>query len=369
MPVFASRRESGFPFGLVERSDPFPGTSWLMRRLRQRFLIGLMLGVAVITVVVFLSDREALADAARSFDMRLVPVILILTLANYALRFLKWQYYLNRVGVQGLSKRDSGLVFVTGFSMAMTPGKVGEFLKSLLVRSKTGIPMTRTLPVVFSERLTDGLSMVVLATFGLLAFRVGWPLFLLMAAVLSSLLFLIQREALVESIIERLRGTRLLEGRIDALKELYRSTRTLLRPRPLATMTLLSSVSWFFECIVLYVILRGLGFEHSWTLLLASTFVFATSAWLGGASLLPGGLGATEASAAALLVVTIDSPEMTGTVAAVATLILRFATLWFGVAVGLSALAVTARWLDREDRDDSEELEARLGSEPGTNGG
>jgi uncharacterized protein (TIRG00374 family) len=183
--------------------------------------------------------------------------------------------------------------------------------------------------------------------------------------VLAGLLLLIQREALVESMIERLRGTRFLEGRVDELKILYRSTRTLLGPRPLAVMTLLSSVSWFFECIVLYVILRGLGFEHSWTLLLASTFVFATSAWLGGASLLPGGLGATEASAAALLVVTIDSPEMTGTVAAAATLILRFATLWFGVAVGLSALAITARWLDRVDENEPEKIAVQMGGKPG----
>ena len=319
-----------------------------MQAFRRRFLIGVLLGVAVVSVVIVLSDREALLDAAASFDKRLLPLILLLTLGNYALRFVKWEYYLGRVGVSNMSTGSSALIFASGFSMSMTPGKVGEFLKSLLVRARTGVGMTRTLPVVFAERLTDGLSMVVLSTVGLLAFRVGWPLFLLMAAVLGAILALIQQQALVESILNRLRSTRFLEGRIDELVELYRSTRTLLRPRPLALMTALSSLSWFLECIVLYVILRGLGFEHSWNLLLAATFVFATSAWLGGASLLPGGLGATEASAAALLVVTVDDPAMTGTVAAAATLILRFATLWFGVGVGLAALAVTSRWLGRD---------------------
>lgn len=319
-----------------------------MQALRRRFLIGVLLGVAVVSVVIILSDREALLDAASSFDKRLLPVILLLTLGNYALRFVKWEYYLRRVGVSDLPTDTSALIFTSGFSMSMTPGKVGEFLKSLLVRVKTGVGMTRTLPVVFAERLTDGLSMVVLSTIGLLAFRTGWPLFLLMAVVLGAILTLIQQQALVESNFNRLRSTRFLEGRIDELVELYRSTRTLLRPRPLALMTALSSLSWFLECIVLYVILRGLGFEHSWNLLLAATFVFATSAWLGGASLLPGGLGATEASAAALLVVTVDDPTMTGTVAAAATLILRFATLWFGVAVGLAALAVTSRWLGHD---------------------
>ena len=319
-----------------------------MHRLRRRFLTGVLLGVGVISALIVLSDRDALVDAARSFDLRLIPLILGLTVGNYVLRFIKWEYYLRRVDVTQLSTGTSALIFTSGFSMAMTPGKVGEFLKSLLIRSRTGAPMTRTLPVVFAERLTDGLSMVILSTVGLLAFRVGWPLFLVMSFVLGAILVFIQQEALVEAILRRLRNTRYLEGRIDELRELYRSTRSLLRPRPLTLMAALSSASWFFECIVLYVILRGLGFEHSWNLLLAATFVFATSAWLGGASLLPGGLGATEASAAALLVVTVDDPAMTGTVAAAATLILRFATLWFGVAVGLVALAVTSRWLGRD---------------------
>ena len=146
----------------------------------------MVLGIAVISAILLLSDREALFDAVASFDMRLIPLILLLTLANYALRFVKWEYYLRRVGVTQLALGTSALIFVSGFSMAMTPGKVGEFLKSLLVRARTGTPMTRTLPVVFAERLTDGLSMVILSTVGLLAFRVGWPLFLLMSAVLGS---------------------------------------------------------------------------------------------------------------------------------------------------------------------------------------
>ncbi len=325
-----------------------------------------MLGLAVISAFVFLSDREALADAARSFDKRLLPLILALTLMNYGLRFLKWQYYLGRVGAtENLSTRDSALIFLSGFSMAMTPGKVGEFLKAVLVKAKNGTPMTRTLPVVFAERLTDGLSMIVLSAFGLFAFRVGWPLFLVMVLFLACLLFFVQNESLVEKLIQRLRGTRFFEGRIDGIRELYLSTRALLAPRPLIAMTALSSFSWFFECLVLYVILIGLGFDHSWNLLLASTFVFATSAWLGGASLLPGGLGATEASAAALLVITIDSPQMTASVAVAATLILRFATLWFGVAVGLAALAVTIRWLDQPESDEQHEVVAELSGETG----
>jgi len=59
---------------------------------------------------------------------------------------------------------------------------------------------------------------------------------------------------------------------------------------------------------------------------------------LGALAATPGGLGATEASLVAL------SQRLLGVAAAPATaaaLLVRFATLWFGVAIGLVSLA---RW-------------------------
>jgi uncharacterized protein (TIRG00374 family) len=53
---------------------------------------------------------------------------------------------------------------------------------------------------------------------------------------------------------------------------------------------------------------------------------------IGAVSALPGGLGAFEASAAGMLTLLLDIPAST---AAAATLLIRFATLWFGVTLGL----------------------------------
>jgi uncharacterized protein (TIRG00374 family) len=263
---------------------------------------------------------------------------------NYVLRFLKWQYYLRLSNVEGLSRRMSALIFLSGFSMAMTPGKVGEFLKSYFVRVRTGTPLTRTVPIVAAERVTDAAGILVLAGIGLLAFRSGWPAFLAIAGLMALALVLLQREALVERLLSLLGRFAFIGRRMDSLRSLYHSSRLLLSPRPLAVALSLSTLSWFWECVAFFLILVGLNIEPSWQLLLAAAFVFSASAWLGGASMLPGGLGATEASAAALLILTVDDPGMTGTLAAAATLLLRFATLWFGVFIGIVALWAVARW-------------------------
>jgi uncharacterized protein (TIRG00374 family) len=75
-----------------------------------------------------------------------------------------------------------------------------------------------------------------------------------------------------------------------------------------------------------------LGVPAGWDSLSIAVFVLAFSTVIGAVSALPGGLGAAEASIAGMLVFLIGTPKDT---AAAATLLIRFATLWFAVLLGL----------------------------------
>ena len=74
---------------------------------------------------------------------------------NYVLRFVKWQYYLKLIGVQGFPRGHSALSYLAGLGMVVTPGKVGEWLKCYLLRELHGTPFTRSAPILIAERLTD----------------------------------------------------------------------------------------------------------------------------------------------------------------------------------------------------------------------
>ena len=63
-----------------------------------------------------------------------------------------------------------------------------------------------------------------------------------------------------------------------------------------------------------------------------AVFTLAFSTVVGALSTLPGGLGAAEASIAGMLVLLLGMEKDS---AAAATLLIRFATLWFGVSLGL----------------------------------
>lgn len=325
------------------------GQHWL-RSVRGRVLLSLGFAFLVLIGLTLFADSRKLAEALRAFRWPLLAPILLLTLTNYALRFLKWQYYLRRIGVEDLSPGLSLRIFFSGFTMALTPGKIGEVLKSLLVREVTGAPVASTAPIILAERLTDGIAMLFLASIGLVIFRYGVPVFATIAVIAVCGFILLQQQRLIRRAIDAGARVRVLSGLTHHLHTFYDSTHALLRMRPLAFAAAIGFVSWLMECIAFSLVLVGFGFDATPRLLLTATFVLAAATLVGSVSFLPGGLGVAEVGMTAMLLALITTPPMTHDIAVAATLLIRFCTLWFGVALGFVALASVRRLLGGRGR-------------------
>lgn len=312
----------------------------MFRQQRGKIILSLVFGVLVIAALTLVADAQKLIDTLRSFSWHLLPLILGLTLFNYALRFLKWQYYLRLIGVDSLSTRDSFGIFFSSFTMVMTPGKVGELLKSYLLRRVAGTPIATSAPIILAERMTDGIAMVFLAALGLANTRAGWPILVITLVAALGGTALVQHRPTAERLLAA--GERIgpLAPRVHHLREFHGSSYELLRPRPFGLAVLCGFVSWAGECLAFYLVLIGLGLPGSWSLLIAATSILALSTLIGSASLLPGGLGVADASIAGLLLAVVASPLMTRDVAVAASLLIRFATLWFGVAIGAVVIII-----------------------------
>jgi uncharacterized protein (TIRG00374 family) len=320
-----------------------------VRGLRGRLIVSAALALAVLIGLSLFADGQKLAHALRDFRWAFLPPILLLTLTNYTLRFFKWQYYLRRIGIAGLPTGLSARIYLSGFAMAVTPGKVGEVLKSVLLREATGTPIATTAPIVLAERLTDGIAMLLLAAAGLVVFHYGIPVFVAIGAVAIPAFLLIGRRSLMRGLISRGERVPFVARFVHHLHAFYDSTYWLLRPRPLLVASALGVVSWMMECIAFFLVLIGLGFAATPRLLLTAIFILGAASVVGAISLLPGGLGAAEIGVTAMLIALVTSPLMTHDVAVAATLLIRFCTLWFGVAIGTVAL-VTVRGLLKGER-------------------
>ncbi|MDE3076132.1 MAG: flippase-like domain-containing protein, partial [Chloroflexota bacterium] len=308
------------------------------RGLRGKIAVSILFGLLVFVGLALYADVSKVTGALLHFAWPLLPAILALTLVNYAVRFLKWHFYLGQLRVR-MGWRDSLRIFVSGFAMSITPGKVGEFLKSYLVKEVTGAPMAGTMPIVVCERLTDGVAMLLLASGGLLLFGYGWRLLLAASALALLTIFAVQYRPLALSAIGLGERVPRLTSRMHHLHAFYDGAYRLLTFRNLAIAVGMGLVSWTGECLAFYLVLLGLGFSGP-VVVIQAFFVLASATVIGSLSLLPGGLGVADGSITGLLL----ALSVTGKEEAVAaTLLIRFCTLWFGVSLGLLTLASFGR--------------------------
>jgi uncharacterized protein (TIRG00374 family) len=319
-----------------------------------------LVGFTLVSVVIFASlslyaDVGRLGARLGEFSGTALVVALALALANYAVRWLRWELYLRHLGVR-VPARASVLVFVAGFSMAATPGKVGELIKAVLLRDAAGADPLRTAPVVVAERVADLISLLVLAILGVAAYgdavRVVLPAGLLVLGLLAVLS--------VRPLARRLIAAVGKLGRVGStlapkLLSSYDAMADLVRPWPLLWGTGLGVLAWLCECLGFAWIVRG--FAGAQISLFVATFIYALTTLVGALSFLPGGLVATEASMTLLLLRAaqgIDEPT-----AVAATILTRLCTFWFAVALGFAALVLLRRAFTAE-------MAARLRAEPVT---
>jgi glycosyltransferase 2 family protein len=302
-----------------------------MGSLRRNLALALGLGVAVYVVLAVMSGFQDLRAALEGFRLSLVPAILGLVSLSYVGRFVRWAYYLSVLKVS-MPLRINAAVFVAGLSMTISPGKLGEVLKSVFVRQSSGAPVARTAPAVVAERATDGTGMVAWGFLGAFALGLGpetMVVFLAVAALGIAVLRSKRLSLLAERVLLKLP---LLDRLAPHLEGFHASSNELLAARPLLVGTVISILSWGLECLAVYLCAVGLGADVSFLLVV---FVFATSSLIGVLSMLPGGIGAVEAGLAVQFRVLAG---LSDGLAGALTLVIRLATLWFATLVGIVGL-------------------------------
>ena len=302
------------------------------KSITRRLIAGLIFGFLVFLVVILVGDLQQVSDQVIHFKWIYFPLVLLLTLFNYLLRFFKWHFYLGQVGVKDYPLLKSARLFLAGFPLAVTPGKVGEALKGVWLEKETGLPVSKGISVVLAERISDGLGVLILSTLGVIAYPRYWPAFAIVLGGLIVLIVIIQIRPAALWLLELASKLPLLKKISGGLQEFYEGSYALFKPKSLLVAVGLGTVSWLGEGIGMYYVLRGLDVPGGWETLSIAIFVLAFSTVVGAVSALPGGLGAAEASIAGMLGLLLG---LTRDTAAAATLLIRFATLWFAVALGL----------------------------------
>ena len=279
------------------------------------------------------SQGDQLLPLLRSL-WRQIGLGLLLVLLGYAIRYGRWRLLLAAVNRYPPVSADAR-IWMGSYAFTATPGKSGEALRSLLLKQECGVPVPPTLMALVVERFTDGTAVLLLLLINL-PLLLRWqvplavPISLGAAALIVGWLVLCSpwAKAQIKSTVKRLLPRKLASVGGDGLAAL----RLLLQPALLLQATVIGALAWSLEGVSLWLLLKGMGIGA--VSIGGATIAHTAAGLLGALTLLPGGLGSTEAGTVGLLAL-----QGVGVAAATpATLLIRLMTLWFATALGVVCL-------------------------------
>ena len=306
----------------------------MFSKYKKKILFSVAFGAIIFLAFSIYADFDKLLTAFGEFDWTYLPLILFLSLGNYVLRFYKWEYYRKLLKID-LKPKASFLIFMSTFIMSVTPGKMGEVLKSYLVREENGTPISKSAPIIIAERLTDFISIFLLCITGAFVFNYGQALVIGVGLFFIICVILISSRKISLKIISYLVKIKIFHKLGEKFHIAYESIYKLVKFKPLFIATAMSVIAWFMECLGFYVVLKVYSSVTNIDVsLLSAVFIYAFSTIAGAIAMLPGGLGVTEASMTGLMVLM----KIPLNISVASTFIIRVATLWFAVLIGIIAV-------------------------------
>jgi uncharacterized protein (TIRG00374 family) len=306
----------------------------------RRAAIGLALLSALYLALLLWADAQNPSYAGVSRLLPWFPAAMAMAWASWALRYLRWRWLLHRAGYR--VALGSGLpAYIAGFAFTATPGKVGELLR-IRYFARHGVPAARVTSAFVFERAMDLVSLLLLslpAAAGLPGFGVVVGFVVVVIGMVALLAWHPRLLSRVVSALRR-RGLQRSARFARVLRDGLYGCRIWLRPAELLLSLALGLVAWVLIAATLGVLMQPLEFQVPIPQWIA---IYPLAMLAGAASMLPAGLGSTEAVMAAMLA-GLGLPIAQALMLAVA---IRLCTMWWSILCGFTCVIALERQLAR----------------------
>ena len=300
-------------------------------KFNKKFLMILIGSIIVYSLFLILSDFSKLSEEILDFEIMYLPLILILVPLGWLALYFRWTILVKNSGYI-LPHKKNFQIFLSGFPLSITPGKVGELLKCELLKENFNIPRKITAPIILVERLYNAVGIVIISSLGIWYFDFSGTVILIASCALIGIFIALRSKSLFSSLINKTSKIKYLSKFSDSFSDSYEVINHSIKPKIFIISSLLSAIYWILESVAVYFVFKsfGIDFLELYNVVLAYT----SSIILGVASFVPGGIGVSEGTLISLLSI----HGLSLSTAITLTLFIRMFTLWYSVFVGFIAL-------------------------------
>lgn len=273
-----------------------------------------LIGVVILIIFIKNIPSELLSVSLREIGLINIIILLSLTALNLFLKAVRWRLLVFKIASAKISLKFSFSTILAGIAgSSIMPGRV-ELTRPLMLKTEYDVPLSRSVSALSIERVMDLVSLLVIMTLGILFLSTSISIsFILpaLAAVILVLAFFFLITIFTPHWITLIEKILFIFVRKENSREKIRQFLisffeglSRLEKRYVTGMTLFSIAINGIEIIRFYFLLQMTGLGVS---LAAVGFAFTASILIGVVTMIPGGIGVTELSAAEIITSLIPS--------------------------------------------------------------
>lgn len=293
----------------------------------------------LLSALILHSNPAAIARTLSKSNLFFVGGALAITAAIIFVKIVRWRIILESIKIKLSTEQVAGPYTASLFVSNITPGRVGEPVRSYYLKKSLGHPITNTLPSVLLERLLDISTLMVFYLAGLAVLyaivdKILVAAALIVAIIIGSVIFFAGNKKLLRasfdkiySALEFIPKVRELAKRAEKLPEKFHAGFVLAsKSKHVPKLVFITLVTWTMEFSIIKLSFLSIGVDMDF-LIIASVCSIATV--IGLLTFLPGNIGSFEATAALLFTQVVPSMDLATATSGV--IIYRISSLWFAL--------------------------------------
>ncbi len=288
--------------------------------------------IALYSAFILISDISTIYDKILNFKIEFLPIIFSLIFLGWFLLFIRWNLLLKHSNIH-IPFKDNFLIYFSSFAFSFIPGEAGSLVKSQILKNKFNISRTKTSPIVISEFIYTGISLVFLSLLlGGFYFVYGLYIGSIFAIFLVIMFFIINSKKTFIKFMKITSKIKFISNFTASIEDSFDNIKKSTRGKIAIYSSLLSISHLLIESTAVFLIIYAYGIDT--VPIMDIIPMYTTSVLLGFVSFLPLGIGVVEGAFSAFL--NFRGIELT--VALPVVIIIRLMVNWFGILLGVFAL-------------------------------
>lgn len=298
----------------------------------------LLLIIGILLLIIFIKnvDLKIISLSLRSLGIKVISILLLYIALSIIVKAIRWQ-----VLIQKITKKTIPLSFSTTANLAgiaggsLLPGRI-DLVKPLMMKEQYSIRMSQSFSALMIERALDLLILLLIAagSLFLMPFQTiikSYLIFIFIIIVILALVFLVFLPELLLKIVRKIISPlpSNLKIKVEEFALLLLEGFTSLKSKKFVMMiVLLSFLTMGLEVLRFYFLMYFLEIPITMAI---TGFTLAVAVIIGVLTMIPGGIGVTELSAAEILTALLTaSPELVNGVVLIDRLIAYYLVLLVG---------------------------------------